>query len=232
MAVNFNSSNPINSFFNTSLNVQNNYNTSSGGINDILSSGGFNDYAAIKNGSYKKLLSAYYSKAGSNSVDEENIESINNKEISSEASSSINSLSTLKKMDISEENRNNVEKNIKELVNSYNNMIDNLAKSDTKSVLQKGVWMTKAVSSYSNVLDNIGLKVGADNRLTFDSEKFSKASMESIENVFKGNMSVGNKIMYKINQLENVATNNGKSGYTKTGGKALYDTVPTIDKYL
>ena len=232
MAVSFNSSNSVNNFFNTSFNLQNKSNTSTGGLNDILASGGLNDYVSIKNGSYKKLLSAYYDKVDNEVTDESDTESINNKGIASEANSSVNSLTALKKMDITEDNKTNVEKNIKDLIESYNNMVDKLTKSDTKSVLQKGVWMTKAVSSYSNVLEKIGISVGADNRLEFNSEDFSKASIESIENVFKGNMSVGNKIMYKINQLETVAINNGKIGYTKTGNKAYYNMTSTIDKYL
>lgn len=229
MAIRFNTSSSVNNFFNTSFGISKN--TASNGINDLLSSGTLSEYSSIKSGSYKKLLSAYYAK----SEDISNVnktEVMNNQSISSQASNANSSLSDIKKMDISEENKNNVQDKIKSFVDSYNDVIDKLAESDTKSVLQKGVWMTKAVASYAGVLNKVGIEVGSDNKLTLNVEKFQSASLEQIESVFKGNMSVGSKISYKINQVENIATSNKTLLYTNKGEKSLNSSTSFFDEYL
>lgn len=229
MAVNFNSSSSMNSFFNTSLGINTTNNSS--GINDLLTTGTLNEYSSIKSGTYKKLLTAYYAKENT-SLETDKSEMLNNQGISSSASSANDILSDIKKMNITEENRDEIQEKIKSFVDSYNNVIDKLTESDTKSVLQKGVWMTKAISSYAGVLNKVGIEVGTDNKLTFKSDKFQSVSLEQIESVFKGNMSVGSKISYKINQVENIATSNGITNYTSNGEKTKISSLSTFDEYL
>ena len=229
MAISFNSTSSVNSFFNTSLGVKSSNTT--GSINDLLTSGSITEYATIKSGTYKKLLSAYYAKDNSSEVASKK-ETLNNQGISTDASSASSALIDLKKMDITEENKDEVLEKAKEFAKVYNSVVDKLVDSDTKSVLQKGVWMTKAVSSYSNVLGSVGIQVEADNKLTIDDEKFKNANVEQLKSVFKGNMSVGSKISYKINQVENIALNNGTTNYTSSGTSSTYSSVSTFDKFL
>ena len=229
MAISFNSTSSVNSFFNTSLGVKSSNTT--GSINDLLTSGSITEYATIKSGTYKKLLSAYYAKDNSSEVASKK-ETLNNQGISTDASSASSALIDLKKMDITEENKDEVLEKAKEFAKVYNSVVDKLVDSDTKSVLQKGVWMTKAISSYSNVLGSVGIQVGADNKLTIDDEKFKNANVEQLKSVFKGNMSVGSKISYKINQVENIALNNGTTNYTSSGTSSTYSSVSTFDKFL
>lgn len=229
MAISFNSSNAVNSFFNTSLGVSNNANNNQ--INSLLSSGSLSEYSTIKSGAYKKLLTAYYAKGGEISATDKT-EIMNNQTISNQASNANGALSDLKKMDISEENKTSIQDKIKSFVDSYNDVVDKLVDSDTKSVLQKGVWMTKAVSSYAGVLNKVGIQVGSDNKLTLNIEKFQSASVEQIESVFKGNMSVGSKISYKINQVESIAVSNKIQGYTNKGEKKSSSSVSMFDQYL
>ena len=229
MAISFNSSSSVNNFFNTSLGVSNN--TNSNGINGLLSSGSLSENSTIKSGAYKKLLTAYYAK-GENISATDKTETMNNQTISNQASNANGALLDIKKMEISEDNKNSVQDKIKGFVDSYNDVIDKLAESDTKSVLQKGVWMTKSVASYAGVLNKVGIQVGTDNKLTLNVEKFQAASIEQIESVFKGNMSVGSKISYKINQVENIATSNKMLGYTNKGEKSPFSSVSMFDQYL
>lgn len=229
MAISFNSSNAVNNFFNTSLGVSNSTNNS--GINGLLSSGSLSEYSTIKSGSYKKLLTAYYAKGEELSVTDKS-ETMNNQTISNKASDANSALAQIKKMDINEENKTGIQDKIKNFVDSYNDVVNKLAESDTKSVLQKGVWMTKAVSSYAGVLNKIGIEVGSDNKLTLNIEKFQSASVEQIESVFKGNLSVGSKISYKINQVENIAISNKTLGYTNKGEKSSSSSISIFDQYL
>ena len=82
MAIRFNSTDSINSFFNTSLGRKNN-------TSNIFDSINLNDYNSLKTGTYKKLLRSYYDKT--NASDDSKVDNVKDKLMSNlSASAGIN----------------------------------------------------------------------------------------------------------------------------------------------
>lgn len=186
------------------------------------------DYAMIKNGSYKKLLSSYYNKNSNGGISKEE----ETKEVAAEkknlalakgdADNLMAAAEKLRDTEFIEENRDEITKSIKSFVENYNAMLDSSSEVETKSVLQTAVWMTKLTSSNRNLLGEIGVKIGKDNKLTVDDEVLGKAKMTTLDSLFKGSGSFSNRIVQKASQLGKAAASKalegrGASAYTNQG---------------
>lgn len=94
-------------------------------------------------------------------------------------------------------------------VDSYNAMIDKVGSSDDQKVLQKGVLMVNTGKVYSSALKRAGITVGADNKLSVNSD-LSKVKATDIKTVF-GSRGFSDKVIEKAGQINNL-----------TGGKGLF----------
>lgn len=198
------------------------------------------DYASIKSGSYKKLLSAYYAldsdsqKASTtNTKLTEKLDSESWKEVASDISSLKSSAGTLIETEITEENRSDIEKEISTFVKSYNEVLDSSSDVSSSSLSKKTEWMTRITGNYSDALEKIGITVKEDDTLSLDSEVLSKASLKDIESVFSDSYSYAGQVNSAVNLMAQVASNSGSSNtaslYTSSGtysnlsSSSLYD---------
>ena len=198
------------------------------------------DYASIKSGSYKKLLSAYYALDSdsqktntTNTKLTEKLDSEAWKEVASDISSLKSSASTLTDTEITEENRSDIEKEISTFVKSYNEVLDSSSDVSSSSLSKKTEWMTRITGNYTDALGKIGITVKEDNTLSLDSETLSKASLEDIESVFSDSYSYAGQVNSAANLMAQVASNSGSSNtaslYTSSGtysnlsSSSLYD---------
>ncbi|MBQ4530586.1 MAG: hypothetical protein IJA36_08280 [Lachnospiraceae bacterium] len=198
------------------------------------------DYASIKSGSYKKLLSAYYAldsdsqKASTtNTKLTEKLDSESWKEVASDISSLKSSADTLIETEITEENRSDIEKEISTFVKSYNEVLDSSSDVSSSSLSKKTEWMTRITGNYSDALEKIGITVKEDDTLSLDSEVLSKASLKDIESVFSDSYSYAGQVNSAVNLMAQVASNSGSSNtaslYTSSGtysnlsSSSLYD---------
>lgn len=94
-------------------------------------------------------------------------------------------------------------------VDSYNAMIDKVGSSDNQQVLQKGVLMVNTGKVYTSALKRAGITVGADNKLSVNSD-LSKVKATDIKTVF-GDRGFSDKVRDKAAQIN-----------TLTGGKGLF----------
>lgn len=195
------------------------------------------DYAMIRNGSYKKLLSAYYSKESKSPEESEEVKEENKKLVlaKGDADSLKVTAEKLQKSEFTEENRKGIEKNIKDFVESYNTMIDSSAEVDTKNVLQNTLWMTRTTASNSTLLSEVGIKIGKDNKLSIDEETFSKATMSTLKVLFSGHGSLSSKVVQKAGQVSKnavakVVESKGGASYTNKGSTNDMSASAMFDK--
>lgn len=233
----------ISSMF-SSLSANNTYSgMDSGSTTKGLSLG---DYAAIKNGSYGKLMKAYYK----NQSSEEAAKKTDSKQSASMMKSSADALKTsaAKLMDESlfekktihskddktgEESETKdydweaITKAVKSFADSYNSVLSKAADSSNKNVLRNGVGMTNLTNRTAlNMLNKIGVTVGEDNKLSVDEEKLKKANISDLKTLFLGNGSFADQIMSKASAISR-ATEGGSGIY---GSNATY--TDTLNKLV
>lgn len=207
-------------------------NTSSGG--SILG-----NYAMIRSGAYKKLLNAYYSKTESSSAaSEKEDEASKTEKISlTETRSSAEELSkaaeTLKTTDFSD--KDTTAKNVKAFVDAYNTMLDEADDIDTKSVLRKTVFMVGNTKTSSNLLGEVGITIGSDNKLKVDEDKLKAANPITLGTLFgKDRNAFGATIQSKANDIANLAKTAIKSisdSGSAYNNKGTYDALNTSTIY-
>lgn len=194
------------------------------------SSSALGDMALIRSGSYKKLLNAYYknessSQAKNTEVNKE--EKIKLVSARGDASALSSSASELMKTELTEENRDKIKESLSSFVENYNKLVESGSDVDTTAVLRNTLWMTQRTSKTAGLLEDIGVTVGSDNKLTLDDEKFSKASLSTMKTLFQGVDSFMGKVVSKADTIAALSGKSASAGshasaYTNSGN---YDDV-------
>ncbi len=200
------------------INLKNDYSTlfsgmfsgSSNSMTGLSSNNLLADYASIKNGSYGKLLKAYYKKV---SAEDDTTKTSANKYSSKPgASTSLDSTETLAKIQsttdalkesadaLLEKGKNSVFDSEKEnaaynavsdFVKDYNAVLDATDKANSTSILQKTLSMVNTTKANETMLSKVGITINEDNSLSLDKETFDKADKTTLKNVFQGTGSYG-----------------------------------------
>jgi hypothetical protein len=213
----------LNSLFNNSASKT----SSKNNTNDIFSALGentFSDLNMIKKGTYKRLLSAYYEKYGntgsSSATDAVSNEISNLKTVSGNASSLKDSISRLRRTDFS--NKENSEGSLaaaKSFVEGYNSLIENSVKVNRQSVLKDTLGLVNYMKKNAGMLNELGMKLGTDNKITFDEDKWNNAYSTSKSSMFNGVGSFGYQASYKIGKINSSAS----AGTGKATAASMYN---------
>ena len=210
-----------------------------GGISNTgNSSYSLSDYASIKNGSYKKLVKAYYaqekeeSEASGGDSHAKLLSVKSTADSLKEAADALQSDKLWQKKEIvnvDEETGKEsktldydwdaITKAVRSFVDAYNNTIERAGTSDTKDVLMVGSWMTKLTSKNANVLAKAGIEIGTDNKMTLNEEKL-KNNVETAQFLLKGYNSFADKVSYKASQMSQGAARSAEkmgAAYNKKG---------------
>ena len=182
------------------------------------------DYAAIKNGSYGKLLKAYYAKqdAEKASTDGEtvqkatlmkngadalkkSVEALKNNELWEKKIIKKKDEQTGEEVEVEDYDWDAITKAMKSFVAEYNDVIEQAGDSNSKDVLRNAVWMTGITESNENVLMKIGLTVGKGNKLELDEEALKKADVSTLKTLFTGHNSFADKVSMKASSISNAA---------------------------
>ena len=134
-----------------------------GSTQTVSTSGGFSlaDYASIKNGSYGKLLKAYYAKqdeekaaSGGDSVQKgalmktgadalkKSADALNNDELWEKKKIKKKDEKTREEIEVEDYDWNAITKAVKSCVEDYNDVVEQAGDSNSKDVLRNAVWMT------------------------------------------------------------------------------------------
>ena len=220
--INLNNSSNISSLFGS---------LSSNGTSDSLLS----DYASLKNGSYKKLMKAYYKEMGSSSTsDSESLKKTSSSEQTSADKKSIaikdavsslaesadaltnSSLYTKKTITTKDENGNEVETldydrdaiydAVSTFVTNYNKATSTAADNGSDRVLRQTINMQSATTTNAKMLAKIGITIGKDKTLSVDKETLNKADVVTIQSIFGNGGSYGNTISSKASLIYSSAS--------------------------
>jgi len=227
----------INSFSDYSSKYNTNVDYLFGGAQTPATGGGFSlsDYASIKNGSYGKLVKAYYAKqdadkmsSGKDSVQKSTLMKTGADALKKSADALSNaSLWEKKKITKKDEKTGEetevedydweaITKAVKSFVEDYNDVIEKSGESNSKDVLRNAVWLTGITESNENVLSKIGISIGKGNKMELDEEALKKSEIGTLKTLFTGHNSFASKVSMKANSISNAAAR--ASGTYKSNG--------------
>ncbi len=212
------------------------------------------DYASIKNGSYKKLVSAYYK-----NIDEENGETSSSSSSSNvkdskqklnsitEAADNLkSSVSTAKSLIQTKKNENGYSyvdydedkmyKAVKEFADNYNSLMDAASGAETSSITRAAKSMASYTKANKNALSAIGITVDADNKITVDEDKFKEASKARVQSLFGDVGGYAYQVSAKASNIsfstadmaKKVSSNDGKNKNGLSSISTSKDTTKTL----
>lgn len=203
------------------------------------------DYASIKNGSYGKLMKAYYTKDSASSVDSTNDKQkksdvleqlVGGKKSSatnakdtgvtlsklesatSKLSNSAQKLSDAKSYE--KEDKDALFESATSFVKSYNELLSASGMSDNKNVTSTTNSITTFSNAFKKSLSEIGITVGDDKKLSIDEKSFKKADVSQIKKLFEGNGSYGGMVKANADTINKTAQTEAKklSGVYQASG--------------
>ena len=210
---------------------------STGGSNNILA-----DYASIRNGSYYKLLKAYYKDVDSSgssslsqmvnsstSISKDSTKKLARIEDSAEelkeaadAMLSKGKDNVFQKVDVKQEDgtvkqdydKDAIYKMVNKFVDSYNSLLEETEDANTKSVTRNVSQMENLTEINKKALDKIGITVKKDGSLSIDKDEFMKADMENVKKLFNGTGSYGYSVSAKASMVDYYAQNEASKANT------------------
>lgn len=212
-----------------------NQNSIWGGNNTSSGSTILSDYAAIRNGSYKKLARKYYK---ADSVKTETEAKAENKKLgliqtgADSLSSSLSalgkeSLYAMKKISTKDETTGETKEKedydwkaitsaVKSFIDNYNDTIGDAADSNLTGVLRNAMHMTSSVKANSKLLSEVGITIGKENKLELNEDKLKNANISTLKSLFTGTNSFADRLAQKSEAISKAVSNSAKS-YTKNG---------------
>ncbi len=200
-------------------------------------SSGLTDYNLIKSGTYKKMLKSYYS-SSSEKTTTESAEAkaakqslVQTKSVGKALNEAATALKNLKEEDFTDKDA--LSSKVGTFVSAYNDVIETTGDSDVKSVLQKTLWMIGGTNTSSKVLNELGITVGKDNKLSFNADTFKKADVSAMKTMFGGNSSFMGKVASKAADLVSLSNNalNATAKATGYNNKGDFKSVDTSTLY-
>lgn len=213
-------------------------NSSSNNSNDLFNSINLSDYNSIKSGTYGKLLKAYYktedtdTKDTSSKKDTTKTESANAKElkeVQTEANDLRDSAAALmqkgSKSVFKDEDMKKVYTAVSEFVDDFNAVVEKGTESGSKSVVRSSEGLVTLAKDYEEELEQMGITIGKDNKLSVDKDTFMKADVDKVKELFNGQNSFSYLTSVRAVSVANTAysESNKSSLYIGNGNYAVPD---------
>lgn len=200
-----------------------------GGVSSLLG-----DYAAIKNGSYGKMMKSYYAKLEkqnaeeSGETDRKTAGKIKDSASASAAASLYKSASALGSLDYddrSEENINKITDSVSAFVKDYNSLMKSAAKSENTTVQKQAESLYNSYYTNYKLFAKVGITMNSDKTLSIDEDSMKKALADTehgngatVKTLFGGIGSFADKAVNKASQIYRAAGD----GEAVTSSKAKY----------
>lgn len=174
-----------------------NRNSSLGNLNFL------SDYASIKNGSYGKLMKAYFNQTSgdeatslakksteklSNTTSKDDTKTLAKVQESSDALKESADVLLAKGKDAvfsKDEVTAKAYNAVSAFVDDYNAVLKATDTVNSTSILNKAIGMVNVTTANEKLLSKVGITVGNDNSLTLDKETFMKADAATVSNLFQ-----------------------------------------------
>jgi flagellar capping protein FliD len=212
------------------------------------------DYASIKNGSYGKLLKAYYKKQESDATSEEAKEdTVKRTKLKSGASDLKSAAAALNDNSLFKEGEyevtysdgtkgtskydvNKIYDKAKTFVDAYNSAVKSGASfEDGSSVSKRTLSLIAYTSQNSALLSELGIttstKDGEEGQLTIDEDKFKKASTGTMKSLLTGSGSYTSVVENKASLIASLAESQA-SKYSGYNAKGNYDAGSSLSSFF
>lgn len=200
-----------------------------GGVSSLLG-----DYAAIKNGSYGKMMKSYYAKLEkqkaeeSGETDQKKAGKVKDSASASAAASlykSASALGSLNYDDRSEENIDKITDSVSAFVKDYNSLMKSAAKSENTTVQKQADSLYSSYYRNYKLFAKIGITMNSDRTLSLDEDSMKKALADTehgngatVKTLFGGIGSFADKAVNRASQIYRAAG----EGEAVTSSKAKY----------
>ena len=199
-----------------------------GGTGTDASSTLLTDYASIKNGSYGKMMKAYYAKT----AEEESTSSSGNSKTketdgatASAARKFYETASGLSGLDFSADNIDELYDKVSAFVKDYNTMIKNASNSKLDDAKAQADAINDFTYANYKLLAKVGITMNSDRTLSIDEDTFKKVdsktgatNVPTLKTLFQGIGSYSDKLIDKASKLYRTAG----EGESVTSAKAKY----------
>jgi len=202
------------------------------------------DYASIKNGSYAKLMKAYYNETGNakevvnktktnTSTSKDSTESLAEVQKTTDAlKESADALlvsgskSVFAEKEITTKDENGVEttstgydtdaiyKAVNQFVKDYNSVIESTADSNSSSIANRSLGMITSASANQTLLGKVGITINEDYTLSIDEKSFKNADMNSVKTLFSGTGSFAYRTSAQASLINFAADNEASKANT------------------
>lgn len=202
------------------------------------------DYASIKNGSYGKLMKAYYAKDAADKTASEGKDTETKKNSISTAADSAKTLSEIEKAadamkesadsllvkgsksvfrkknekaTVSEEyDTDAIYKAVSGFVTGYNDLLSKTSAASSKNLQGKADTLAAVTSANAKLLSRVGITVNSDSSLSLDEEAFKKSDMGTVKNLFGTTGAYGYKVSAQASMIDYTAAKESTRSNTYT----------------
>lgn len=193
------------------------------------------EYASIKNGSYAKLMKAYYSEMGNEAVNglvqgtnatrEEDLKVIAKVQGSTDAlKESADALWEKGEDSVfsQKEGKYDVEAiydAVETFVRDYNAVVDATGASNHDAIERNALNMVNTCIQNGRLLGRVGISLGEDGKLALDEETFREMEMSTVQSLFQGNGSFAYQLSARASMINYAADREATKGsmYTDMG---------------
>lgn len=200
-----------------------------GGVSSLLG-----DYAAIKNGSYGKMMKSYYAKMEkqqaeeSGETDQKKAGKVKDSASASAAKSLYSSASALGSLnydDRSEENVKKITDSVSAFIKDYNSLMKSAEKSKNSTVQKQAESLYNSYYTNYKLFAKVGITLNSDKTLSFDEDSMKNALNDTehgkgatVKTLFGGIGSFADKAVNRASQIYRAAGD----GEAVTSSKAKY----------
>lgn len=202
------------------------------------------DYASIKNGSYGKLMKAYYAKDAADNAASTGKDTETKKKSISTAADSAKTLSEIEKAadamkesadsllvkgsksvfrkknekaTVSEEyDTDAIYKAVSGFVTDYNDLLSKTSAASSKNLQSKADTLAAVTSANAKLLSRVGITVNSDSSLSLDEEAFKKSDMGTVKNLFGTTGAYGYKVSAQASMIDYTAAKESTKSNTYT----------------
>ena len=202
------------------------------------------DYASIKNGSYGKLMKAYYAKDAADKTASKGKDTETKKNSISTAADSAKTLSEIEKAadamkesadsllvkgsksvfrkknekaTVSEEyDTDAIYKAVSGFVTDYNDLLSKTSAASSKNLQSKADTLAAVTSANAKLLSRVGITVNSDSSLSLDEEAFKKSDMGTVKNLFGTTGAYGYKVSAQASMIDYTAAKESTRSNTYT----------------
>lgn len=202
------------------------------------------DYASIKNGSYGKLMKAYYAKDAADKTASKGKDTETKKNSISTAADSAKTLSEIEKAaDAMKESADSllvkgsksvfqkknekttaseeydtdaIYKAVSGFVTDYNDLLSKTSAASSKNLQSKADTLAAVTSANAKLLSRVGITVNSDSSLSLDEEAFKKSDMGTVKNLFGTIGAYGYKVSAQASMIDYTAAKESTKSNTYT----------------